>query len=145
MIRLCVLSQCVCVLCIEEKFFVIGLFFFSSRRRHTRCALVTGVQTCALPIFACVVDAIADTPEEATEWRTRADLMRGINARVKSWDVTLGEAAKRLGLTQPRLNALLRGKVNRFSLDDLMTADTAAGTDPPEPHKDQRAVRRGDE
>src|SRR3546814_5877734 len=28
----------------------IGFFFFSSRRRHTRCALVTGVQTCALPI-----------------------------------------------------------------------------------------------
>src|SRR3546814_706418 len=27
------------------------VFFFSSRRRHTRCALVTGVQTCALPIF----------------------------------------------------------------------------------------------
>src|SRR3546814_19525368 len=31
---------------------VLGCFFFSSRRRHTRCALVTGVQTCALPIFA---------------------------------------------------------------------------------------------
>src|SRR3546814_6545021 len=30
--------------------FVVCLFFFSSRRRHTRCALVTGVQTCALPI-----------------------------------------------------------------------------------------------
>src|SRR3546814_13644791 len=29
-------------------------FFFSSRRRHTRCALVTGVQTCALPIFTAV-------------------------------------------------------------------------------------------
>src|SRR3546814_4585849 len=29
-------------------------FFFSSRRRHTRCALVTGVQTCALPIFELV-------------------------------------------------------------------------------------------
>src|SRR3546814_3484122 len=28
-----------------------GWFFFSSRRRHTRCALVTGVQTCALPIL----------------------------------------------------------------------------------------------
>src|SRR3546814_19614811 len=28
-------------------------FFFSSRRRHTRCALVTGVQTCALPICGC--------------------------------------------------------------------------------------------
>src|SRR3546814_13843142 len=31
------------------------VFFFSGRRRHTRCALVTGVQTCALPIFATVV------------------------------------------------------------------------------------------
>src|SRR3546814_6324355 len=31
--------------------FVVVFFFFSSRRRHTRCALVTGVQTCALPIF----------------------------------------------------------------------------------------------
>src|SRR3546814_3452498 len=31
--------------------FLCLFFFFSSRRRHTRCALVTGVQTCALPIF----------------------------------------------------------------------------------------------
>src|SRR3546814_3578742 len=31
---------------------VLLLFFFSSRRRHTRCALVTGVQTCALPIWS---------------------------------------------------------------------------------------------
>src|SRR3546814_18977313 len=30
------------------------IFFFSSRRRHTRCALVTGVQTCALPILSLV-------------------------------------------------------------------------------------------
>src|SRR3546814_827350 len=33
-------------------------FFFSSRRRHTRCALVTGVQTCALPIFTGFSEAI---------------------------------------------------------------------------------------
>src|SRR3546814_2024649 len=33
--------------------FIVFIFFFSSRRRHTRCALVTGVQTCALPIFLC--------------------------------------------------------------------------------------------
>src|SRR3546814_3729356 len=32
-------------------FFLCFVFFFSSRRRHTRCALVTGVQTCALPIY----------------------------------------------------------------------------------------------
>src|SRR3546814_5560840 len=36
-------------------------FFFSSRRRHTRCALVTGVQTCALPI-SLTVDAVASVP-----------------------------------------------------------------------------------
>src|SRR3546814_1897233 len=33
--------------------FICFFCFFSSRRRHTRCALVTGVQTCALPIFKC--------------------------------------------------------------------------------------------
>src|SRR3546814_6724021 len=39
-----------------------GVFFFSSRRRHTRCALVTGVQTCALPIsdFELVAELIAE-------------------------------------------------------------------------------------
>src|SRR3546814_4822482 len=35
-------------------FFIYSVFFFSSRRRHTRCALVTGVQTCALPIWRLV-------------------------------------------------------------------------------------------
>src|SRR3546814_9695042 len=35
-----------CIVFVSYRFF----FFFSSRRRHTRCALVTGVQTCALPI-----------------------------------------------------------------------------------------------
>src|SRR3546814_8150940 len=34
-----------------------GFFFFSSRSRHTRCALVTGVQTCALPILLSVASA----------------------------------------------------------------------------------------
>src|SRR3546814_2185857 len=35
--------------------FILFLFFFSSRRRHTRCALVTGVQTCALPISSSLI------------------------------------------------------------------------------------------
>src|SRR3546814_20045637 len=42
---------------------IVFLFFFSSRRRHTRCALVTGVQTCALPIL--FVDGVLD--EDASE------------------------------------------------------------------------------
>src|SRR3546814_2917108 len=42
-----VMSLCGLMLCL---LFSVFIFFFSSRRRHTRCALVTGVQTCALPI-----------------------------------------------------------------------------------------------
>src|SRR3546814_10757188 len=38
------------VFCIVILLSVLCIFFFSSRRRHTRCALVTGGQTCALPI-----------------------------------------------------------------------------------------------
>src|SRR3546814_7330338 len=34
------------------------VFFFSSRRRHTRCALVTGVQTCALPIYQALAQTV---------------------------------------------------------------------------------------
>src|SRR3546814_12476245 len=43
------------------------VFFFSSRRRHTRCALVTGVQTCALPIFR-----IVETVMQVNDLRKRA-------------------------------------------------------------------------
>src|SRR3546814_10887016 len=38
---------------ILKSLFLLFFFFFSSRRRHTRCALLTGVQTCALPISSC--------------------------------------------------------------------------------------------
>src|SRR3546814_7144468 len=41
------------------------LFFFSSRRRHTRCALVTGVQTCALPIFGAAGKPTPAVAEQA--------------------------------------------------------------------------------
>src|SRR3546814_856274 len=43
--------QCFCAMQVLLALCLVLVFFFSSRRRHTRCALVTGVQTCALPIF----------------------------------------------------------------------------------------------
>src|SRR3546814_6479114 len=50
--------SCCCVFVVFARYFsldfVLLLFVFSSRRRHTRCALVTGVQTCALPIYGSV-------------------------------------------------------------------------------------------
>src|SRR3546814_3606207 len=46
-----------------QSYVCIGvIFFFSSRRRHTRCALVTGVQTCALPIFRWAEASAAASP-----------------------------------------------------------------------------------
>src|SRR3546814_5807998 len=61
----------VCLLSYYSLFYEFIFFFFSSRRRHTICALVTGVQTCALPI--CVEDVKTwgfDTSEEEDffEW-----------------------------------------------------------------------------
>src|SRR3546814_2958010 len=41
---------------------VVCFFFVSSRRRHTRCALVTGVQTCALPIYPAPFSAYMNIP-----------------------------------------------------------------------------------
>src|SRR3546814_3606030 len=52
-------------------FFVV--FFFSSRRRHTRCALVTGVQTCALPI--CSV-SLASLLAPRSNWQRAIELSR---------------------------------------------------------------------
>src|SRR3546814_2458068 len=44
------------------------VFFFSSRRRHTRCALVTGVQTCALPIsYQLTIEPLGQTVEVEQE------------------------------------------------------------------------------
>src|SRR3546814_4084641 len=53
-------------------FFLFCFFFFSSRRRHTRCALVTGVQTCALPIL----------PADSRAWPyERGSRLRSLPAR----------------------------------------------------------------
>src|SRR3546814_14178934 len=43
--------------------------FFSSRRRHTRCALVTGVQTCALPIYLLKQRDVSDPTTDQNLWR----------------------------------------------------------------------------
>src|SRR3546814_6188103 len=51
-------------------------FFFTSRRRHTRCALVTGVQTCALPIYRFGI-ALGPAFRQAGERRARAERTRG--------------------------------------------------------------------
>ena len=76
---------------------------------------------------ASVWDAIADTPEEAANLRVRADLMEKITAIIEEGGWTQAEAAGHCGVTQPRINDLLRGRISRFSLDALVNIASALG------------------
>ena len=64
--------------------------------------------------FANVWDALADSPEEAANLTLRSDLMDEIEGIIKSNGWTQAEAAKRCGVTQPRINDLLRGRIAAF-------------------------------
>ena len=77
--------------------------------------------------FANVWDALEDTPQEAASMSMRSNLLIAVEQRVRSWNVTQAVAAKRLGITQPRLNDLLRGRITNFSLDTLINLATQAG------------------
>ena len=77
--------------------------------------------------FESVWDAISDTPEEAANLRARAELMHKIREIVKQEGGTQVEAAKRCGVTQPRMNDLLRGRVSLFSMDALVNIATRLG------------------
>ncbi|HVW76899.1 MAG TPA: helix-turn-helix transcriptional regulator [Alloacidobacterium sp.] len=77
--------------------------------------------------YTSVWDAISDTPEESANLQARADLMHQITSIVKKSGWTQVEAARRCGVTQPRMNDLLRGRVSRFSLDALVNIATAIG------------------
>lgn len=70
--------------------------------------------------FANVWDALEKTPAAAARMTIRSTLLIAIEQKVESWKVTNAVAARRLGITQPRLNDLLRGKINKFTLDMLI-------------------------
>jgi predicted XRE-type DNA-binding protein len=78
-------------------------------------------------VFANVWDAIADSPEEAANLELRFRLMEKISAIIEQSGWTQAEAAKRCGVTQPRINDLLRGRISRFSLDALVNIAAALG------------------
>jgi predicted XRE-type DNA-binding protein len=78
-------------------------------------------------LFDSVWDAIEDSPAAAANMKARADLMIALHKTIGSWGMSQAAAAKRLGLTQPRLNDLLRGRITKFSLDSLVKLATQAG------------------
>ena len=77
--------------------------------------------------FASVWDALEETSEDAANMRLRSELAVAVRAAVEAWAVTQAEAARRLALTRPRLNDLLRGRIARFSLDALVGLAERAG------------------
>lgn len=79
--------------------------------------------------FKNAFDAIADTPGEALNMKIRAELMDEIRARIDEEKWTQAEAAEQLGMTQPRVSDLLRGKLSKFSLDSLVNMLAALGSD----------------
>jgi predicted XRE-type DNA-binding protein len=66
---------------------------------------------------------------EAESLKLRAELMMRIDDVFRRSGMTQAEGARALGLTQPRLNALLRGKIGLFSLDALVDIAGRAGLD----------------
>ena len=77
--------------------------------------------------YASVWDAIADTPQEAENLRVHSELMDKITALIAQNNWKQAEAASRCGVTQPRINDLLRGRISRFSLDALVSIVAALG------------------
>ena len=77
--------------------------------------------------FENIWDAIADSPEEAANLDARSELMDQIEGLIKKNRWTQAEAARRCGVSQPRINDLLRGRISRFSLDALVNIAAALG------------------
>ncbi len=78
-------------------------------------------------IIASVWDAIEDNAVEAENMKLRASLMMALDRHIRTKGWTQAEAARRLGVTQPRISDLLRGKITLFSIDTLVSMLTEAG------------------
>jgi len=77
--------------------------------------------------FGSVWDAIEDTPQEAANMKARSALMMAIQEYLLVNNLTQVEAAALLGVTQPRVSDLMRGKIDLFSVDVLINMLAAAG------------------
>ena len=77
--------------------------------------------------FDNVWEAIEDTPEAAMNMTIRTQLMTEIRDIIEERGLSQAQAAKVLGVTQPRVSDLMRGKIDRFSIDTLVNMLVASG------------------
>ncbi len=77
--------------------------------------------------FNSVWEAVGISAEEAANLEVRSELMLQIRKIVKDRGWSQATAAKHCGVSQPRINDLLRGKINKFSIDALVNMAGALG------------------
>jgi predicted XRE-type DNA-binding protein len=77
--------------------------------------------------FVNVWDAIEETPAQAENMKLRSILMMALKDHIVRAGLSQSDAAKLLGVTQPRISDLLRGKIELFGLDTLVNMIGAAG------------------
>lgn len=77
--------------------------------------------------FNNVWDALEDTPAEAENMKLRSVLMTSLKNHLTRSEMSQAQAAKLLGITQPRVSDLMRGKINLFALDALVNMAATAG------------------
>ncbi len=83
--------------------------------------------TVTIKRYASVWDAIEDTPAQAESVKIRSALMQELSAHILRAGMTQSAAAQQLGVTQPRISDLMRGKIDLFSIDTLVNMLPAAG------------------
>lgn len=77
--------------------------------------------------FTNLWDAIENDATEAANLRLRSQLMMAISDYVEKSGLTQADAARKLGTTQPRLNDVLKGKIEKCTVDRLVNMLTAVG------------------
>lgn len=77
--------------------------------------------------FISVWDAIEDAPEQAEAMKLRSRLMILLQESIAGLGLNRADAARRFGVTEPRIRELLEDKVNAFDLDALITMAASAG------------------
>lgn len=77
--------------------------------------------------FESVWDATEDTPAKAENMKLRSAVMIALRDHISRAGLSQAQVATRLGVTQPRISDLMRGKIDLFGLDTLVNMAVAAG------------------
>ncbi len=77
--------------------------------------------------FDSVWDAIEDDPAQRENLKVRSALMIALREHIVAEGMTQSQAAKRFGVTQPRISDLMRGKIDLFAIDTLVNMLARAG------------------